>query len=91
MTNERMFYIAWRIVKFFDDIEMQSKFEPHELCMEIANLADAIDTSIFRRNGRFLEPYYTRLNEEIEQLDDTDWIEEAKELVELLDEWRTAV
>ena len=88
MTKERRFYIAYRIAKFIDNLETQSALEPHEFCMEVAVLASNIFLAMEHKNEKFLQPYYKRLNEELECLQDTDWFEEVKELIELLDEWR---
>lgn len=90
MTKERRFYIAYRIVKFIANLETQPSYEPHEFCMYVAELENALRLAMEYRNVgmKFLQPYYKRLNEELECLQDTDWFEEVKELIELLDEWR---
>lgn len=91
MTRERMFYIATRICEFICERDFQPEFEKHEVNMYISDLANDINLAIEFGDENYLETYYKRLNEEIEQLTDTDWIDEANELLELLDEWRTAV
>lgn len=91
MTKERRFYIAYRICNFIYSLEACPSFEPHELCMYVADLAEDINRAITENSAEPLECYYAKLNEEIEELSDTDWISEARELITLLDEWRTVV
>lgn len=91
MTRERRFYIAYRICNFIYGLESSPSFEPHELCMYIADLAEDINEAIEKNSVQPIQYCYNKLEEEILDLTDTDWENEARELITLLNEWRTAV
>lgn len=91
MTKERRFYIAYRICNFIYGLESSSSFELHELCMYIADLAEDINMATTENSVQPIQYCYNRLQEEILYLADTDWVNEVKGLITLLDEWRTCV
>lgn len=89
MLKERMYFIAYEICNYMRKREMQTQFEDYEFCMYINELTQAIEYAVENQDGKFLEQYYEVLNDELENLDgNEDWIEEVKELIDLLDEWK---
>lgn len=88
MTKERMFYIAYKICDYMRNREMQNQFEDYEFCMYVSDLAKDIECAIDTNDGNVLKQYYEALNDELENLCGMEeYVEEVKELIELLDEW----
>lgn len=95
MTRERVFYIAHRICNYMRNRESPYMFQDYEFCMYVADLASEIEYAIDKNDGSGLQQYYNMLHDELENFYSVEYhddllcyIEEVKELISLLDEWK---
>ena len=87
MTKERTYYIAYEVCNYMRNREMQNQFQDYEFCMYVGELAQAIEYAVENQDGKYLEQYYEVLNDELDNLVGIeDYMEEAKNLIALLDE-----
>lgn len=92
MTKERMFYIAYRICDYMRNREMQNQFEEHEFCMYVSDMVNDIDYAIKSGECDVLHPYYEALNYELNNVCwNNEYVEEVKELIDLLDECKNTL
>lgn len=84
MTNERLFYIAYRVVKYIRESNRE-QFEDYLFCMYVHDLAVNITSAINNNDVSYLDPYYYVLDKELKCVCNEKDKTELKELISLLD------